>query len=267
MVLSLGLIALVCGQSTLRPADYVIVQKGDLPFIITAPHGGRLKLAGVPVRTGDGVEKKVGSKKNFTFAFDSNTDKLALTLADEIEKRLGKRPYVVIAKFSRRYIDANRPASDGVESPLAMPIYDAYHGAIQKAKDEILAKWKTGVLFDLHGQGSKKETVFRGTANLKTVNHWLETWGRDSLTGPDGLLGMFAAKGAVLSPANENTKGKENAALNGGWTVRHYGSMDGGNFDAIQFEFGVTYRKEKLDDTAKGLADSIAAFGRKYLKL
>ena len=38
-----------------KPDDFVFVQKGTLPIIISAPHGGRKKVPDVPERVGTGL--------------------------------------------------------------------------------------------------------------------------------------------------------------------------------------------------------------------
>ena len=56
----LGLALLCCCLSldgSRADEDLLIVRDGDLPILITAPHGGKLDLKDVPVRTGDGLKK------------------------------------------------------------------------------------------------------------------------------------------------------------------------------------------------------------------
>ena len=85
-----------------KPEDLVIVRKGTLPVIVSAPHGGRREVPGVPARKGTGIDQ-------FATVRDENTDALAELFAAELEKKLGGRPGVVVARFDRRFIDANRP--------------------------------------------------------------------------------------------------------------------------------------------------------------
>jgi N-formylglutamate amidohydrolase len=172
----------------------------------------------------------------------------------------------VVANFSRKYIDANREEADAYDVPAAKPAYDAYHGALAKARGAILKRWGTGILLDLHGQGTRKDVVYRGTSNLQTIKHLIEKHTLSALTGSDGLLGVFAAKGNTLIPSNEATEAKEHPSFNGGWIVRHYGSKEGGMFDAVQFEFGANFRRsEGLTKAAQDLAEAVAAFAKKYL--
>src|SRR5689334_19279043 len=113
---------------TPKSTDLIIVQEGTLPLILTAPHGGTRDVPGVTAKR---EGKDVTSK--FVTAMDTNTDQLAMKIAAGVEKRLGAKPHLIIAKFARKYVDANRAPEDAYESPAAAPVYEAYHGAIRKA--------------------------------------------------------------------------------------------------------------------------------------
>ena len=80
----------------------IVIKKGTIPVIISAPHGGRTPIPGVPVRQGVGIDK-------FVIGMDTDTDILADKLALAIKKEMGGEPYVVIAHFQRKCADANRP--------------------------------------------------------------------------------------------------------------------------------------------------------------
>ena len=78
------------------------VQKGTLPIIVSVPHGGKKPVPEVPERLGVGV-------KMFATVRDTNTSELAEKFVTVLEKQLGGKPWVVIARFERKYVDANRP--------------------------------------------------------------------------------------------------------------------------------------------------------------
>src|SRR5262245_15709108 len=99
--------ALLTGAA--QASDLVLAQAGELPVILTAPHGGRADVPGCEVRTA------VGSR--FVVTSDMNTDVLALSIAEELWRLTGKRPYVVVAKFHRKFIDANRSVGEAYGAP------------------------------------------------------------------------------------------------------------------------------------------------------
>jgi hypothetical protein len=249
-----------------QPDSFVTIVPGDMPLLLSAPHGGTLKIPGVERRTGNGISTRRGAKPNFSLAFDRNADKLALRVSEEIFKRTGHHPYLVIARFTRQQIDANRTAEDAYESPLAKPVYDEYHAALLRFRTEILANYHRGLLVDIHGHGGDPTTLIRGTADWQTVRHLVEEFGKDALTGPDGLLAPLAAAGNNLVPKNADNDAPEDRSLNGGYIVRHYGSFEGSNFDAIQFETGGVHRSAAgIDKFGPELADALVKFEARYL--
>jgi hypothetical protein len=251
-------------DSTVTPLVYL--QKGDIPLILSAPHGGTLAVPGVSRRTGEHVPARRGEKPNFSIAFDRNVDKLALAVAEEIFRRTGKRPYVVIANFSRKFVDANRPPEDAYESDTAAPVYDAYHQALRDYRTDILKTWKAGFLLDLHGHGLDPALIIRGSANWSSVRHLVEEFGKDALTGPTGLLAPLEAAGNKIEPPNADNETLENKSLNGGYITRHYGSFEGSNFDALQLELGGSFRNpSRIPTFAKELTDSLLPFLGRYI--
>lgn len=245
------------------PEDLVIVRAGTMPILITAPHGGHSAVPGVAARD----QKNRGPR--YVFTTDAGTDQLALGIADEIRKLTGKSPYVVVARFERKYIDANRPPDVAYDDAKAKPYYDHYHAAIRRFVDEIRAKHPAGVLLDVHGQQQMRDVVMRGTSNGRSVTRLTARAGLDAVTGPKGLFGQLEANGFRVFPANSLPPiGKhEDAGLNGGYTTQHYGSATGAGIDAIQLEFGSDYRAPRLlDASAKKAARAIVEFHEAYLR-
>ena len=80
-----------------EPDAVVDASRGDLPLILTVPHDGDLSLGTVTSRS-KGVSVR-----------DENTRETAERIARALQARTGKRPYLVIAKVSRKYLDPNRP--------------------------------------------------------------------------------------------------------------------------------------------------------------
>ncbi|MFT3881668.1 MAG: N-formylglutamate amidohydrolase [Gemmatales bacterium] len=242
----------------LDTSKFVTIKPGTLPIIISAPHGGTVAIPGIKERQG-GTEIA-----QFVTVRDINTDLLAQQLADALAKKLDGQPYLVVAKFSRKYIDANRPAQGAYESKEAKPIYDAYHGALEKACKEVKTKWGRGLLIDVHGQAVRADAIFRGTQNGKTTTLLTQRFGSNAIPGPKGFQGMLEAKGyAMLPPSSSNEK---ETKFNGGYIVQNYGSHTGYAIDAIQLEFGGHYSgKAKLPKTTEDIAEVVAEFVKRYV--
>lgn len=80
---------------------------GTLPLLLTVPHDGAEFLGLFPHRTKGVTACDVGSRE------------LAERVADHLEKQTGRRPYLVIAKVSRRQMDVYGAEVDAV-GPVAI---------------------------------------------------------------------------------------------------------------------------------------------------
>jgi N-formylglutamate amidohydrolase len=144
------------------------VQQGSLPIILTAPHGGRERIAGVESR--EMITEKVEASRiwgGFQRGGDLNTDILVQKIASEIKALLGRDVYLVMAKFDRRFIDANRPAELAFDGAEARPYYDLYHGSIRRFVNEVRREYPAALLIDVHGQGKDPEALMRGTSSQR----------------------------------------------------------------------------------------------------
>ncbi len=261
LVITLAALAEQPPKKPIPAADYIGSQRGELPIILSAPHGGTKRLPDVPERQGVGIPK---GGSGFSIAFDSNTDLLLLEFAAAIQTKFGKKPYYVFAKFSRRFVDANRPPEIAYESPLTKPLYEAYHDALALHCRDVKKAFGTGLLLDIHGQGSARDTIFRGTQNGKTVSLLRERFGDKAHTGPKSFFGLLATREFKVHPTDADAK--ERAGFTGGHIVQKYGSRNYA-IDAIQLECGFDYRdKTKLKDVARRMADAIHEYAGLYLK-
>jgi N-formylglutamate amidohydrolase len=251
----------VAAPNESKPEDFVTVRKGTLPIIVSAPHGGRKKIPDVPERKGIGIA-------NFATILDGNTAELTDRFVTELEKRLDGKPWVVIARFERKYLDVNRSRAESYESENAKPYYDAYHGPLEAACKAVKEKFGCGILLDIHGQAEYSDAICRGTQNGKTVTLLKERSGWQSITGKKSILGVLQRSGYKTLPscdADSNTK--EIAKFAGSYMVGNYGSHTGYAIDAIQLEFGSDFReRERFAKTAIDLADAVMIFHDEYLR-
>lgn len=261
-----GLIAVLMFAAVLRaedPSAFVRIQKGDLPIILSAPHGGNLDVPNVAARKGEGLAK---GPAGFVVARDAGTEELVLAVAQAIEKRFGKKPHFIVAQAHRKYLDPNRPALIAYEDADAKPVYDAYHGALREACDAARKQFGHGLLLDIHGQGSVPDTVFRGTQNGKTVAGLRMRASEAAHTGAGSLFGALHARGWKVHP--QPFDGREQAGFLGGYIVQTYGSHQTNGVDAVQLEFGAEFRtKDAREKTAAVLADALAQYATNFLAL
>ncbi len=230
-----------------------------LPIILSAPHGGRQSIPGVPVRRGSGVAQFVTGR-------DNNTDELAETIALELEKRLNGKPFLVVARFERKYLDANRSSETAYESKEAKPYYDGYHSALREAHERVSREWGRGMLLDIHGQGAEEEAIYRGTGNGKSVVSLTQHFGTAAITGPRSIFGQLEKMGYKILPSIKEPQ-RETRYV-GGYIVQTYGSHRASGIDAIQLEIGTKLRaRANLHRTAIDLAHALAVFAQAYLPI
>jgi hypothetical protein len=201
--------------------------RGTMPVILTCPHDGTEAPAKVTERSNAATPPGC----NFTTGRDLEASTVTEAVAQRILEETGLSPYVVIARFQRRFIDANRSAACAFTDADAQPFYDEYHSRIQGYVNQILAQnGNRGFLFDIHGTGGvdgDPADIYLGTANGATLApgfdrtllfmqhglHGLLKWARRHQASP----GVFRY---TVSPADASTT--ESAEVNGGFTVRHY---------------------------------------------
>jgi N-formylglutamate amidohydrolase len=261
-VVAVGVLAYSFETFAQNPSErqkLLTVWAGMLPIILSAPHGGRQAIPGVPVRNGAGVTQ-------FATGRDNNTDELAETIALQLEKRLNSKPFLIVSRIERKYLDTNRPTESAYESIEAKTYYDGYHSALREAHDRVSREWGNGLLLDIHGQGAQAEAIYRGTGNGRTVASLTRRFGTEAITGPKSIFSQLELMGyKVLPPTTESDK--EQRYL-GGYIVQTYGSHRGRDVDAIQLEIGTKLRaRANLERTAADLAEAIAVFAREYLPI
>jgi hypothetical protein len=116
---------------------------GTLPVLLTSAHGAPVsaKPPGVSQRTGSSPGCPPAK-----LAGDGFTRQITTAVAQLLLETLGEAPYVVIAEYHRKFIDANRSgkcAFNASEARAARPLYAEYHQTIRTFIDEIQAEKST----------------------------------------------------------------------------------------------------------------------------
>src|SRR5215213_4507627 len=139
--------------------------RGTLPMLLACGHDGTEQPAEVPPRSGEELPARCA----FNPSRDRHVASLARAMAEQLRTRVGETPYVAIATFRRRYIDANRSADCAFETSAAQTFYDEYDAVLRGFVDEIRAgNDGIGLLLDLHGSMRREDApadVYVGTEN------------------------------------------------------------------------------------------------------
>src|SRR5581483_2317574 len=151
----------------------VKTHRGTMPVVLTCPHDGTEQPPGVDARDEQATPDRCG---RFTIKSDLQTAFITTSVAQKILDLTGLSPYVVIAKFDRKFIDANRPRSPlncFFTDPDAKPFYDEYHNRIAGFVNEIRGQNSNhGFLFDIHGKVEIPDDpadIYLGTDNGKSL--------------------------------------------------------------------------------------------------
>ncbi len=238
-----------------RPEELVTAWRGDLPLILSAPHGGRVRVPG-------GKQRSAGESVR-----DEDTAELALLLSQQLTDRLGGKPYVVIAQFSRKDADANRPAEEAFELECSAVHWRAYHSALEQAVSECRERFGEALLIDIHGQAKEPAVIARGTRDGRTLRRLEQRKGAEWLHGAPSLGERLRARGYDVAPRpNADGSPARETLFNGGYIVAHYGGMREQGIDAVQLEFG--RQREDLLRLSADCGAAIADFLREagYLR-
>jgi len=134
----------ISGSSYFSENDYVEYIHGNLPIILSAPHGGEKRPDLIPDRDCTGC----------VYVNDAYTQELIREVAENIHEKTGCYPYSIISRLHRSKLDANRAiieAADG--NVLAENAWTFYHAHVDSATAFVEQAYGKGIFIDLHGHG------------------------------------------------------------------------------------------------------------------
>ncbi len=142
LILSLKLNA----QTVFGTNNYIEYKIGNIPIIISAPHGGNIAPLAVPDRTCN----------NPTTVTDANTIDLARQIDTAMFQLTGCKIHLILCHLKRTKIDCNRNIADGTCGNSAMQTaWNEYHNFIDTAEKKAnIAFTNKSFYIDLHGHGN-----------------------------------------------------------------------------------------------------------------
>ncbi len=260
----------VAGQTYFGRNNYIEYIAGDLPFIISAPHGGTLTPSELPDRTYG------------TFSTDTLTDRLARDVDPAMSSRFGHHPHVIICRVDRMKIDCNREIVEGAQGNALTEIsWNDFQGFIATAKQTVMKQFGRGFYIDLHGHGHAiqqlelgylltagqlglGDATLNGSATYSSQSSIRELDQRSPasfaalLRGAGSIGGLLAAAGYPCVPSPAVPSPGSDPYFNGGYNTDRHGSSGGGTISAVQIETNYTGVR---DTTANRVffADKLAA--------
>jgi hypothetical protein len=260
---------MAAGESRFACSGRVEYVVGNLPLILSAPHGGRLKPAEVPSRT------------NGTLFADTNTDKLAREIARAVRERTGGHAHRILCHLHRVKVDCNRELAAAAEGhPEAEAVWQAFHGFIGEARDAIAESGGPGLYIDVHGHAHpeprlelgymlrKKELELEGEAlealrdkaGIRDIVCRTGLPFAEWLRGDRSLGALVQKRGYRATPSPQDPASAGEPYLNGGYNVRRYAA---GSISGIQIEFpgpGVRDTAEHRRTFANAFAEALVEY-------
>ncbi len=262
----------VPGNTYYDSTGYVEYIAGNLPFVISVPHGGYLKPTNIPDRDCSGC----------SYIKDSYTQELGREVQAAFYKITGCYPHIVINLLHRIKFDANRDIDNAADGNATVETsWREYNSFIDSSKARIISDYGQGIFFDLHGHGHTIQRIELGYLISKS-----------ELQSSDSVLNssLIVAKSSIKSLVNNNITSLTHAELlrgnlsygsilnglgfaaipsssdpfpngsesyfSGGYNTKRHGSKNGGLIDGIQMECNHDIRFDTI--LRKKFADSLA---------
>lgn len=122
--------------------SYVEYIPGELPLILSAPHGGALEPAEIPDRTYG------------TTVTDANIIETTLAVRSALLAWTGKAPHVIVSHLRRTKLDPNREIVEAAQgNPFAENAWEEFQDFIDIASQTVTRTYGSGFYIDLHGHG------------------------------------------------------------------------------------------------------------------
>ncbi len=227
----------VPGVSYFGRREYIEYIPGELPVVLSAPHGGDLLPGEIPTRTFGAT------------GTDRNTAELTLAVRDALVELTGHAPHVVVSHLHRAKLDPNREITEAAEgSAFAEHAWEEFHGYIETGRLEVTGDFGAGMYFDMHGHGHPKsrlelgyllgsDWLNRSDASLNTLSvvqlTSIRELGRTSsdtfaeiLRGATSLGGFLEAGGVPVLPSPGDPMPGGDPYFTGGYNTRRHGSLD-----------------------------------------
>lgn len=269
------------GDTYFGRKGYTQYMAGDLPLVISAPHGGDLHPDEIP-------DRSWGTTRQ-----DRNTRDLALRIRDAVHERTGGYPHMIISNLHRIKLDPNREIEEAAQGDFhAQRAWWEFQTYIEAAEEIVARNFQDGFYIDLHGHGHDNprlelgyllgsSTLALSDTELNSAEYATQSSLRslalttplsfsELLRGVVSLGGLLEERGfpAVPSPLQPDPGGEP--YFTGGYNTSRHGSVDGAPISGVQIEChypGLRDTEENREAFAQALASVLpeyflAHFGR-----
>lgn len=263
------------GVSYFGRDQYVEYIPGELPVVISSPHGGALTPNEIPDRTYG------------TIGSDRNTAELTEAVREALIELTGYAPHVIISRLHRAKLDPNREIVEAAQQSIyAEQAWHEFQDWISMARVDVEERFDRGMYFDMHGHGHAIDRLELGyllgadelnqadallNSIVAVASSSIRDLGRDSslpfsqlLRGPLSFGGFLQGEGVRAVPSPGDPSPGAEPYFTGGYNTRRHGSWTDGEFiSGIQIEHhfdGLRDTEENRRAYAAKLARVIRAF-------
>ena len=262
------------GQTHFGRASYAEYIVGELPIVISAPHGGLLEPQEIPDRT-FGVTGR-----------DRNTQELSRSIREALIERTGGAPHVIVSRLHRIKLDPNREIVEAVQGdPFAENAWTEFQGFIDAAENIVTRDFGSGLYLDIHGHGHEIDRLELGyllsrddlagsdaalsvqslvdKSSVRALAGAVAITFADLIRGPTSLGTLLQDAGVRTVPSAADPDAGGAAYFTGGYNTRRHGSRDGGTVSGIQIEHhfpGLRDTEQNREAYAAILADALVTY-------
>ncbi len=271
----------VPGQTYYSADSLIEYRCGNLPLIITSPHGGYLEPANIPDRTCPGA----------VVIRDGFTQELSRVIDSVFIQYHGCQPHIIINRLHRKKLDPNRQLSIATcDSPQAAASWEAFHTFADSAKALIIRSFGSGLLLDIHGHAHTIQRLELGyqltgdqlrsgdsaiNSAFRVQRSGIRNLVASNLTGRNHveLLRGETALGTQLHLAGYASVPSQQIPFpltgelyfSGAYITERHGSMNGGAIDAVQLEHQMAGVRENAA-TRRAYADTLRRVVVRFLQ-
>ena len=263
---------------------YIEYYAGNLPIILSAPHGGQL------------TPDEISDRTYGTFVTDLNTYELTKTIMDSMIVRFGGYPHVILCKLKRTKLDANRDSIEAAqENKYALRAWQEYHHYIEVAKKKITNDQGSGLFLDIHGHGINPDGFYdlrtwlgylisseeldqsNGALNTNSyqskssISAWVDSSSYsfiEVLRGKVSFGSILDSLGYKSLPSINDLSPDGMRYFSGGYNTARHGSRSGGVISSIQIELpkpGIRDNQSTWSSYSKALNSTISKYYKIHL--
>ena len=263
---------------------YIEYYAGNIPIILSAPHGGQL------------TPEEISDRTYGTFVTDLNTYELTKTIMDSMIVRFGGYPHVILCKLKRTKLDANRDSIEAAqENKYALRAWQEYHHYIEVAKKKITNDQGSGLFLDIHGHGINPDGFYdlrtwlgylisseeldqsNGALNTNSyqskssISAWVDSSSYsfiEVLRGKVSFGSILDSLGYKSLPSINDLSPDGMRYFSGGYNTARHGSRSGGVISSIQIELpkpGIRDNQSTWSSYSKALNSTISEYYKIHL--